>query len=162
MTSFTRLLLVDYIRKISGKKLLFVVATEQMGARYSADFERLFDINVANFPYQNISPYETLIGNIYDYQKQIDILRSKPDVVFAPVKALTEKFPNDAFFKENSLILKIGDNITRQVLLQKLIKFGYKRSTMVSDIGEFSIRGDIADIYSGIGEENEAVVEEED
>ena len=29
-----------------------------------------------------------------------------------------------------------------------MIKLGYKRSTIVSDIGEFSIRGDIADIYS--------------
>ena len=52
------------------------------------------------------------------------------------------------FFEENSFSLKIGNSISQTDLLNRLIKLGYKRSTMVSDIGEFSIRGDIADIYS--------------
>ena len=59
-----------------------------------------------------------------------------------------EKFPSEKFFDENSFSLKIGDSISQTDLLNRLIKLGYKRSTMVSDIGEFSIRGDIADIYS--------------
>ena len=33
-------------------------------------------------------------------------------------------------------------------MLKTLMKLGYKRSTMVSDISEFSIRGDITDVYS--------------
>ena len=33
-------------------------------------------------------------------------------------------------------------------LAEKFVRLGYKRSTMVSDIGEFSIRGDIIDVYS--------------
>ena len=44
--------------------------------------------------------------------------------------------------------LKIGDTISQKELLSKLVRLGYNRSTMVSDIGEFSIRGDIADVYS--------------
>ena len=51
-------------------------------------------------------------------------------------------------FYKNRLFLRIGDSISQKELLDKLIKLGYKRSTMVSDIGEFSIRGDIADVYS--------------
>ena len=61
---------------------------------------------------------------------------------------MLEKFPNQDFFETKSLKLKVGDSISQQDLLKKLISFGYKRSTMVSDIGEFSIRGDIADIFS--------------
>ena len=148
LTSFSRLLLLDYIRRISGKKILFIVATEQSGIRYSVDFERLFGVNVAKMPYQNISPYETLIGNVYDYQNQVDVLLTKPDVVIAPIKVFTEKFPNEDFFSQNSLSLKIGDSISQQELLKILLKLGYKRSTMVTDVGEFSIRGDISDIYT--------------
>ena len=44
--------------------------------------------------------------------------------------------------------LKVGDEIDTKILAQKFVDFGYKHSTMVSDIGEFSIRGDIVDFYS--------------
>ena len=148
LTSFSRLLLLDYIYKLSGKKILFITSTEQAGSRYETDLNKLFNREALLMPFQNISPYETLPGNIYDYQKQIDILISKPEIVIAPVRVLTEKFPEYRFFKENSLNLKIGNSITQQELLKTLIKLGYKRSTMVSDMGEFSIRGDISDIFS--------------
>ena len=148
LTSFSRLLLLDYIYKLSGKKILFITSTEQAGSKYETDLNKLFNLEALLMPFQNISPYETLPGNIYDYQKQIDILISKPEIVIAPVRVLTEKFPEYRFFKENSLNLKIGDSITQQELLKTLIKLGYKRSTMVSDMGEFSIRGDISDIFS--------------
>ena len=148
LTTFSRLLLVKYIKEISNKKILFITSTEQSALRYSVDFEKIWSLNSALLPYQNTSPYETMIGNIYDYQKQIEILRNKPDLVIAPIKVLTEKFPEEDFFKQNALTLKIGDSITQKELLEKLISLGYKRSTMVSDMGEFSIRGDISDIYS--------------
>lgn len=148
LTTFSRLLLLDYICKLSDKKVLFVTSTEQAALKYSADLERLFEREAETIPYQNISPYEVVVGNLYDYAKQIDILEAKPSLVFTPVKTLLEKLPSEQFFEENSFSLKIGNSISQTDLLNRLIKLGYKRSTMVSDIGEFSIRGDIADIYS--------------
>ena len=148
LTSFSRLLLVKYIRKLSGKKVLFVTSTEQSALRYSADLERLFELEPETLPYQNTSPYEVVRENFYDYQKQIGILLNRPDIVISPVKTLLEKFPDNDFFEKNSFTLKIGETIERSELLSKLSKLGYKHSTMVSDIGEFSIRGDIADIYT--------------
>ena len=148
LTSFCRLLFLYYIYKLSGKKLLFITSSEQAALKYSADLYRLFNLDIETIPYQNISPYETVAGNLYDYEKQISVLLSEPEIVIAPVKILLEKFPKKSFFLENSFTLKIGDEIAQKTLLENLIKLGYKRSTMVSDIGEFSIRGDIADIYS--------------
>ena len=148
LTTFSRLLLLKYIRKLSNKKILFITSTEQSALRYSADLERIFDMDPVIFPYQNVSPYETVNLNLYDYQKQISILLNQPDIVIAPVKGLLEKFPKDSFFDINSFTLKLGESIDQKELLERLVKLGYKRSTMVSDIGEFSIRGDIADIYT--------------
>ena len=148
LTTFSRLLLLDYICKLSDKKVLFVTSTEQSALKYSADLERLFERSAETLPYQNVSPYEVVVGNLYDYAKQIDTLETKPNLVFTPVKTLLEKFPSEQFFEDNSFSLKFGDSISQTDLLNRLIKLGYKRSTMVSDIGEFSIRGDIADIYS--------------
>ena len=92
--------------------------------------------------------YETVSPNRYDYAEQYRVLTEKPDIVIAPVKALLEKFPTKSFYKNNSTTLKIGDEIDTKDLAQKFVNLGYKHSTMVSDIGEFSIRGDIVDFYS--------------
>ena len=148
LTTFSRLLLLKYIRKLSNKKILFITSTEQNALRYSADLERLFELEAVTLPYQNISPYEVLQENLYDYQKQISVLVNQPEIIISPVKTLLEKFPEKEFFENNSLILKKGDSIDQKELLTKLLKLGYKRSTMVSDLGEFSIRGDISDIYT--------------
>lgn len=148
LTTFSRLLILDYIKKSSSKKILFITSTEQNALKYKADLETIFDISSEFLPYQNISPYETLQINLYDYQKQLEILCNKPEIVIAPIKVFTEKFPNKNFIDNNSFELKIGDNIKQQDLLKKLIDLGYTRATMVSDIGEFSIRGDVADIFT--------------
>ncbi len=148
LTTFSRLLLIKYIKKLSNKKILFITSTEQSALRYSADLERLFELEAMTLPYQNVSPYEGVNTNLYDYQKQINILLNRPDIVISPVKSLLEKFPQDSFFDINSFTVKIGDSIEQKVLLDKLLRLGYNRSTMVSDIGEFSIRGDIADVYT--------------
>lgn len=148
LTIFSRLLLLKYIFKLSGKKVLFITSTEQSALKYSSDLERLFELNSETLPYQNTSPYEVVTGNLYDYARQVNTLLNLPDIVIAPAKVLLEKFPSNAFFENNSFKLKVGESRDQKNLLSRLIKLGYKRSTMVSDIGEFSIRGDIADIYS--------------
>ena len=120
--------MLKYIKEISNKKLLFITSTEQTAFRYSIDLERLFSLNSKILPYQSVSLYETLTPNIYDYQKQVDILRNLPDIVIAPAKVLLEKMPRSKFFEANSLNLKIGDSITQQELLIRLSKLGYKIS----------------------------------
>ena len=148
LTTILRLLLVTKIRKITDKKVLFVTSTEQNALRYQNDLLKAFGEKSDLLPFQNISMYEMVSSNRYDYAEQYRILNEKPDIVIAPVKTILEKFPDENFYKNNSTILKVGDEIDTKILAQKFVDFGYKHSTMVSDIGEFSIRGDIVDFYS--------------
>lgn len=148
LTTILRLLLITKIRKITDKKVLFVTSTEQNALRYQNDLLKAFGEKSDLLPFQNISMYETVSPNRYDYAEQYRILNEKPDIVIAPVKTILEKFPDENFYKNNSTILKVGDEIDTKILAQKFVDFGYKHSTMVSDIGEFSIRGDIVDFYS--------------
>lgn len=148
LTTILRLLLVTKIRKITDKKILFVTSNEQNALRYQNDLEKAFGVKSELLPFQNISMYETVSPNRYDYAEQYRVLTEKPDIVIAPVKALLEKFPTKSFYKNNSTTIKIGDEIDTKNLAQKFVNLGYKYSTMVSDIGEFSIRGDIVDFYS--------------
>lgn len=148
LTSFSRLVLLDRIKRLTKRKILFITASEQSALKYQNDLHKAFDIDAKILPYQNISMYEEISSNKYDYAEQIKVLQGAPEVVIAPVKVFLEKFPARRFFEENKITIKKGDSLDLGELAEKFVRLGYKRSTMVSDIGEFSIRGDIIDIFS--------------
>ncbi len=148
LTSFARLVLLDRIKRLTKKKILFITASEQSALKYQNDLHKAFDIDAKILPYQSISMYEEISSNKYDYAEQLSILQEKPDVVIAPVKVFLEKFPAPDFFERNKIVIKKGDSLDLKKLAADFVRLGYKRSTMVSDIGEFSIRGDIIDIFS--------------
>ena len=148
LTSILRIYLLSKIKAYSKKKVLFITSTEQNALKYQSDLLSAFNVKSQVMPFQNISMYETVSPNLYDYAQQIKILQSKPDIVLCPVKSLLEKFPQSDFFKKNSLKIRVGDSLDLKELAKSLVKLGYKKSTMVNDVSEFSIRGDIADIFS--------------
>ena len=148
LTTLLRLLLISKIKKITEKKILFITSTEQNALKYQNDLQKAYGEDAEIFPFQNISMYEGVSPNLYDYAEQVRILTEQPQIVISPVKALLEKFPDKNFYNNNLTNLKIGDEINLKEITQKFVDLGYKRSTMVSDIGEFSIRGDIIDFYS--------------
>lgn len=148
LTTLLRLLLIQKIQKITDKKILVITSTEQNALKYQNDLKKAFGVEADLIPFQNISMYESVPPNRYDYAEQVRIILEKPGVVIAPVKTLLEKFPAEEFYTKNSINIKVGDEIDVRDIAQKFLDLGYKHSTMVSDIGEFSIRGDIIDIFS--------------
>ena len=124
--------------------------TEQNALKFQNDLKNLFEIEALIFPYQDGSIYDTNSKNLYKYAKQIQILKNiqKEKIVIVPQKALFEKFTDFSFFKEKDILIKKDEDIDVKKLSETLVKYGYKRKTLVADVGEFSIRGDIIDIFS--------------
>lgn len=148
LITLLRLLLVEKIHEISKKKVLVITSTEQNALKYQNDLKKAFAVDAEILPFQNVSMYEGISSNVYEYAEQIRILREKPDIVIAPVKVMLEKFPREIFFSQNAFKIKLGEEIDIKNLSQRLLNLGYKRATMVSDIAEFSVRGDIIDVYA--------------
>ncbi len=148
LTTFLRLFLLSKIKTYAGKKVLFITSSQETALKYQSDLDTIYDIKSEIMPFQDVSMYETVSNNLYDYAKQIQILQSEPDIILCPVKALLEKFPNDQFFKKNSIKIKIGDTLDLSKFSKKLVNLGYKKETMVTSISEFSVRGDIIDVFS--------------
>lgn len=130
------------------KKILLITGDEQSALKYQKDYQNLFDFEANVFPYQEISPYTVIDKNYYIYKEQVEVLLNKPDFVLMPIKAALEKFPNEDFIKKNTISLKKNEDIDYTKLIEKLVSIGYKRTTSVVDTGEFSVRGDIIDIYT--------------
>ena len=149
LTNCSKLFLLYQFLIFSNKKTIFITDSEQNALKYQNDLKVLFNLNVEVFPYQDGSIYDTNSKNLYKYAKQIKILRESQnyDVIIVPLKALFEKFPDNDFYEKNKIQIKIDDEINVEEFAKKLVKLGYKRKTLVADIGEFSIRGDIIDVF---------------
>lgn len=146
ITNCCKLVLLTQIIS-ENKKILFIVENEQIALKFRNDLSNFVNKKVFIFPYQDGSIYDSNSKNLYKYANQIDILNNPKDIVIIPSKALFEKFPDKNFFENHSIKIRKDEEINVTELIQKLVLLGYKRKTLVADIGEFSVRGDIIDIF---------------
>ena len=127
ITGLTTLLRLFLLSKIKNPTI-FVTATEQQALKYQQDLKNAFDIDAVVMPFQNVSVYEAIKPNLYEYCEQIRILQTKPDIIICPIKVFLEKFPNSDYFKKNSLKIKVGDSIDLKILAKNLVNLGYNKS----------------------------------
>lgn len=74
------------------------------------------------------------------YLNQLDALVVVPNV-------LLNKWPNaDSILKEK-LQISLGMQYDLTNLVQQLVRYGYKRESNITKHGEFSVRGDVIDVY---------------
>ena len=77
LTSFLRVLLVKTAIETSKKKFLLITSTEQNALKFQNDFKKAFDIESQILPFQDVSVYEGITPNLYEYSEQIKILRQE-------------------------------------------------------------------------------------
>lgn len=150
LTNVLKILLLAQISGLKSKKILFITDSEQNAIKYKNDFKKFLDVDSEIIPYQDGSIYDGNSHNLYKYSKQLEVLNNLDSysVLIVPVKTLFEKFTKPKFLTNNSINLKIDDVIDIKEFSKKLINLGYKKTTMVVDVGEFSVRGDIIDVFS--------------
>lgn len=51
------------------------------------------------------------------------------------------------YYKNAKVTYKVGDDIDIEAFIQTLVMYGYKRANVVEQVGEFSLRGSIIDIF---------------
>ncbi len=150
LTNTAKTILLGQVNNQKNKKILFITDSEQSAIKYKNDLKKLLNIESEVFPYQDGSIYEGNLDNLYKYSEQVNIINNLDSIkiLIAPVKSLLEKFAPKDFYAENKLEVKINDDIEVSKFAKKLVNLGYKKATMVVDSGEFSIRGDIIDVFS--------------
>lgn len=93
-------------------------------------------------------------GKFSNFEQVLKVLygikRGEIDAVIMTPEVLSQKVPSIDDLV--SVSLKVGDDVSLDGLTKKLVSFGYKRVDMVSGVGEFTLRGDVLDIYPLGGE----------
>ncbi len=74
-------------------------------------------------------------------------LNDCPLLTVCPLEALFKKLPNPEEQKDNYLQIKKGETYNYQDIINTLVNFGYERTDLTEAVGQFSVRGEIIDIF---------------
>ena len=99
-------------------------------------------------PYEMISPNPRLVSErLASLVKIID--KSEQKVLYlTTLNAAAQYLPPQEIIKDCFLDILIGKQIDDQLLIKTLLEFGYIKSSIVSEPGEFAVRGGIIDIFT--------------
>jgi transcription-repair coupling factor (superfamily II helicase) len=107
---------------------------------------------LALFPEWETLPYEATPPHVELIAQRMQALRRltarTPTMLVASVKAVVQRLLPRSLFLEACFALTPDQTTERETLIAKLLRLGYRRSSVVEIPGEFSVRGGIMDIYS--------------
>jgi transcription-repair coupling factor (superfamily II helicase) len=96
-------------------------------------------------PYEGRSPHAEILE-----QRAVtlwSVAQGRARVLYVPVAAAFGRFRERAFYSSLALELKLGDELDLDDLTEHLGGVGYERGEPVSDVGQFSVRGGMVDIF---------------
>ena len=97
-------------------------------------------------PGEEILPSPDIIGKRMEALNAL-LEKKGPSILLCPITSFLQKIPAKEQIKSQLLRWKKGGTVPFDQIPQLLTDLGYKRSPVVSDKGEFAIRGGIVDLF---------------
>ncbi|HVS66611.1 MAG TPA: transcription-repair coupling factor [Thermoanaerobaculia bacterium] len=103
------------------------------------------------FPSPPLTPYQETEASLLVRSQEavaLDAMRTtdQPWVVCTP-RALFRRLPPRASFARATLEIVAGQEQPPEALASHLVRYGYRRSELVADVGVFAVRGGVFDLY---------------
>ena len=143
------------IAALSGRRPLVVVTPTGNDADRLAHDLRTYLGNDAvdvfpaweTLPFERVSPgVETMGRRLQAMWHLTDGAADAPAVIVAPVKALLQRL--GPHVEETApIVIRPGDQIDPQALVEELVALGYRREYQVEHRGEVAVRGSIVDVF---------------
>jgi len=98
------------------------------------------------FSGEEILPSPDIVGRRFEILWRL--LRKKgPHIILAPLQGIMQRVCSPTLLKNRMLHIQQGDILPFDSLSEQLIALGYRRESVVSNKGEFALRGGIIDIF---------------
>jgi transcription-repair coupling factor (superfamily II helicase) len=139
------------------RPFFLVVADNHQAASYYQEIYNLSRYPTFLYPASEVSPYEQVLSSADTIAQQMEVLEhiirhpDSPYVVVLPIRAFGQRVLDQETLKANTITIKVGQSLNQAELASSLVRLGYTRENLVTLRGEFSIRGDITDIYPSQG-----------
>lgn len=141
-----------YLQKATGKNVLILTGESREEANLFHDLPLFTECPFVDFPAwetlpsENTPPSPDIVGERYLCLEKI--LKKSPHIVLTSLQASLQKLIPPKKFQELHLSLKVGGVCLYDELIQRLLEMGYQRRVVVSDKGEFAVRGGIIDLFA--------------
>lgn len=140
------------------RRPFFVIASDNHhAARYHQEISNLSRYPVFFYPASEVSPYEQVLHGPDTIAGQMEVLEhiikhpNDPYVVVVPVRALVQRVLDKETLAANTVDIKTRQPLDIHQFTAELVRLGYTRESIVTLRGEFSVRGDIIDVYPSCG-----------
>ena len=147
---------VKQLSKISSSPILVVFPTASRLQAFTNDISFFLGKKTEIFPYvfpaYNMSPFKNISFHNEIAAERISLLYNlltrSPKLIVTTVDALLQRvFPKE-ILRDYGKLISVNKEIERESLIEKLLAGGYVRTPLVEEAGDFSVRGDIIDIFS--------------
>jgi len=140
----------------STQQLLVVTNNLYQAEKLESDLLQFIDEqDIYKYPMQDIMTEEFSTQSPQFMSERVRTLtalaQEERGLFIVPLNGLKKWLTPVEIWQSHQLTLSVGDDIDIDDFLKKLINMGYRRESVVSHIGEFSLRGGIVDIYPLIG-----------
>ncbi len=145
-----RAYLASALHFATGRQVLLVMTSELASTRAAEDVSQLLDGSCAALPAQELefgrgaSSHESTWRRLDTLHR---LLKKEVSVLCTSGEALMNRLMAPKFFLEATISLAPGDRFDPQALIDKLVKNGYERVSMVEGKGQCALRGAIVDVY---------------
>ena len=154
--SFMGSLSYAVIQQINGNHL-FILSEKEEALYFFNDLENLYNkergttllFYPASYrrPYQIVDPDPTSVLQRTEVIDALGKQRKKLIVVTYP-EAIVEKVIDKKRFKENNIVVNVGEDLEIDLLNELLIDMSFDKVDHVYEPGQFAIRGGIIDVFS--------------
>ena len=141
----------------AGRPILYLASDTNSALNLYHEILNLTKEPVFYFPAQEVSPYDQISSDVEIISHQtrtiLHLLNEiKPCLIISSARYLPEKLWNKEELVKYCFNISSDTEIEPLELATKLIDLGYKKTHTVTSRGEFSLRGDIFDIFPITGE----------
>lgn len=134
-----------------NRKALIVMPDESSATKLCEDMA-VFGLNAMVYPERDFSFNGAEIRSHEYEQRRLKVLSNmlegNIDVAVCSVQAAIQRTIPPSELKKHSLVLKKGADTSLEKIKNILTSAGYVRCDMVEGVGQFSVRGDILDLFS--------------
>lgn len=140
----------EIVERHSGPVVL-IAPDMQNALRLHDEISQFTDSLVMNLadwetlPYDSFSPHQEIISSRLSTLYQLPTM--KRGVLIMPVNTLMQRVCPHSYLHGHALVMKKGQQLSRDNLRQQLEQAGYRSVDQVMEHGEFATRGALLDLY---------------
>ncbi len=152
ITGSFRAFLLEYLLRQTQRPVLYVAADLDSAEKLRDDFELVAgNEDLAFLPPVEFEPFDRSEPNPSVLRLRIESIQKMIEndrwLAVTTPQGILEMWPKTEAFLDRELYLKKGMSVSFERLIPQLVEMGLSRVEIVENVGEFSVRGGIVDIY---------------